>query len=108
MGIEPTSSAWKAEVIPLYDTRLKHYYNSLPGLYKYGEREIYSWHPAFHPLGRYKKRNVKNCSRQFPRTSNGSNPPLKHWKDLPNHLHTSMYMQIHNNGGGGRIRTSEG
>ena len=23
MGIEPTSSAWKAEVIPIYDTRIR-------------------------------------------------------------------------------------
>ena len=31
MGIEPTSSAWEAEVIPLYDTRLikKLYLNYL-------------------------------------------------------------------------------
>ena len=32
MGIEPTSSAWKAEVIPLYDTRPKHNFRTLAKL----------------------------------------------------------------------------
>ncbi len=33
MGIEPTSSAWEAEVIPLYDTRAGSIFYGLPPRY---------------------------------------------------------------------------
>ena len=30
MGIEPTSEAWEASILPLYDARLMHYASKTP------------------------------------------------------------------------------
>ena len=82
MGIEPTYSAWKAEVLPLNYTRrtslifpykIKHppatksSVNFATSHSIWWRGEDYSRHPAFHPSGQTS--SVQYCSRQYCRTS---------------------------------------
>ena len=71
MGIEPTSSAWKAEVLPLNYTRQTHCRCIYTGCYpatpfiRWRGGGLYSGHPALRPPGRRALRSVRNRSRRF-------------------------------------------
>ena len=103
MGIEPTSSAWKAEVIAIIrhpQARL-----DLPSSRSliWWRGEDYYGLPALRPSGRHTWCGVKNRSRRFFRTPGlGSNPPLTH-RDTSFHPHSKIQnlLYIHMVEGGG-------
>jgi hypothetical protein len=81
MGIEPTSSAWKAEVLPLnYTRRIRVSCHLLCG----GGGRIYSGHPALRPPGRRAARGVRNRSRRFREPPSVLILPLSNKRKIPN------------------------